>query len=239
MHLSKCVLVRGDQELILQGMVHVAPTELYGLLQEEMNNKVNEGYKVFFEGVRDYPRLQPKASDREYEIAEFFGIIFNLCPLLASAWGFGIQKENIKYPEDAINADITFKELVRQLKEKRFRCGFILRTLKKAMEEEKFKEELGEKVKRVLFEENPKKQRKGFSYFPLWLFIFRKINPIILDYRNRIAIDMIERCGTSKNLLKILVYYGEGHIAGMIKLLKEEGWKLASSSKLDTSLFLR
>lgn len=224
------MLTKDGRKLILQGMIHVAPVEVYRLLQDDMNNKVNEGYKVFFEGIRDYPKLRSQASEREHEIAEFFKTIFDIYPILAIIWGFELQKKQIKYPEDAINADISFKELARLLAESGFKGGFIKQVLK----DKKIKE----RVKRDLSKEDPfKKRRKGFLDFFLWFFFFRKLDPIILDYRNKITIITIERYSASRDLQKIFIHYGEQHVPGMIDLLKNKGWKLASVSKLDLSIF--
>jgi len=216
-------------------MIHVGPKELYLKLQEDLDNHIKEGYGVFFEGVREYPMLRPKASVGEREIAELFRIIFDLYPVFAAVWGFQLQKKIIRYPWGAVNADISFGETVRLLEESGFRCGFIVRVFEALLKDRRYRE----KLKSDLAKENPLKgpRKKRLSYFFSWLFILRKLDPIIIDYRNKIAVNVIEKHSAGRYLQKIFVHYGEGHVPGMIKLLEDKGWRLVSLSRLDLATF--
>ncbi len=234
MHLSKYVFRRGNQNLVLQGMIHIGPEGLYRKHQEDLDNHLKEGYEVFFEGVRGYPNLQIKASACEREIARYFRIIFDLYPVFAAVWGFQLQRKNIRYPLDAVNADISFAEMVRLLKEGGFKCGFIVRIFEAALKDKGYREQLKDNLAKV----DPfKKPRKGLSYFFTWLIILRKLVPVIIGYRNKVAVDIIERYSARENLQNIFVHYGEGHIPGMIKLLEGKGWRLVSLSRLDLAAF--
>ncbi len=229
--ISKYTLARNGQTLILRGMSHVAPAGLYGMLQTEMDACVGEGYKVFFEGLRDYSKLGEDASPQEYKIAEFLTLLIDSYPIMAKAWGFGLQKEYIKYPSDAINADISFSELVRILKERNFRCDFLSAVLKQGLAD-------GEAAKEKLSKIDPfRKPRKGFAYFISWLLFFRKLLAVVLSHRNEVAVDIIEKKASGENLHKIFIHYGEGHVAGMIRLFKRHGWRVVGISELDLSSF--
>lgn len=229
MNLTNCTLSKSDKTLVLQGMIHVAPKGLYRKLQEDLDAHIGKGYKIVYEGIKDYPKLYPNAAKREHEIADFFVILFRLYPILASAWGFELQKRYIKYPQGAVRADISFRRLVALLYGNGFRCGWFLSLLgfsKKLLGDKRYKTEIEYEVAKS----NPlKEKRKDLGHFIVWLLFLRKMMPIILDYRNQIVVNTIEReCDNGQS--KLFVHYGEKHIKGMVKLLQRSGWAVKETS---------
>lgn len=118
-------------------------------------------------------------TTNESKIKKFFLFLFDLCPVFAEALGISLQKEKIAYPKDAINADITFAELTKQLDKNGFRCNLLLwvfallskKDLKKKVEEE-FTKRGG------LNALMNRSDRWSFGKFVGW-FLLRKAMPVI------------------------------------------------------------
>lgn len=233
MRLSRVVLKRGDQEAVLQGMIHIAPDKLYGAIQGDVDLAVKNGYKIFFEGVKKEP-LEKALSNNEDKIREFFLLLFDLLPFFAAALGVSLQKDKIRYPKDAINADITFAELTKQLDRNGFRCGLFLWLFTSFPEEE---------LKKVMEKEFAKmgglnaimdsSDRWSFINLITWFF-FRKAMPIILDYRNEVALAKVR---AHLNGRSIFLHYGEKHINGLMGLFKRDGWAVKEVSYIDLAKF--
>lgn len=233
MRLSRVILMRGNQETILQGMVHIAPNKLYEVLQSDVDLAIKNNYKIFFEGVRKSPTKRASTSN-ESKIKKFFLLLFDLCPVFAETLGISLQKEKIAYPKNAINADITFAELTKQLDKNGFRCDFLLwlftifpkRELKEKLEEEFTK---GGSFNALM----NKSKKWSFGKFVFW-FLFRKAMPIILGYRNEVAIAKIRAHHNGHN---IFIHYGEKHVKGLVDLLQQDGWVVKETTYTDLAEF--
>jgi len=233
LYFPRYTLRRGDSEIIIQGTHHVAPSEVFKFLSEDMDEKEKNGYGIFYEGIDDSVELRENAAKREKEIHEFLNLLWELFPAMAEGLKYSEQDEDLEYPDDAINADAAMSEIVGELYKRRFRCGLLVKILKIALND---KNGNREKIIDSLSKEESDDfwkvfERKLYHIF-LWIFMIRKTNPVFLDYRNKKAIDIIEAARAEKNLKKAILYYGSGHISGIASLLKKSGWKVASISKL-------
>jgi len=220
-YLSRVVLRRGSQEAILQGMIHVAPDNLYEVLQGDVDWATANNYQIFFEGVKKHP-AKKVATANEAKIKKFLLFLLDLYPLVATALGISLQKEKIKYPKDAINADIPLAELTSQLDQNGFKCNFLLemfkvngrKELKKGMAEHFAKQGTVNALK------GPNKW--SLTSLFVWFF-FRKAKPIILDYRNKVAVTKVEKHANGRH---VFVHYGEKHIKGLVRLFQKAGWNV-------------
>ena len=224
--------MRGCQEAVLQGMIHIAPKELYEVLQKDLDRAVRNDSQVFFEGLkRGLPR---KVTPGERKIKDFFLLLFDLYPVFAAGLGISSQKEEIAYPKDAICADITFDQFIRLLYENGFRCNLFwwLLTLPN-------KEELKKKMEDDFTKEGglnalmDRSERWSFSRLFVWFF-FRKAMPIILGYRNEVAVAMIRAHSDGRD---IYIHYGEKHVEGLVRLLKRDGWVVKKTTYIDLKDF--
>ncbi len=233
MNLSRVTLERGEQKAVLQGMIHVGPEELYSALQSDVDWATRNGYQVFFEGVRKNP-TRKASSPNEREIRKFFTILLELYPAAAQSLGISLQKEKIAYPPNAINADITFAELTKRLDLNGFRCNLILRLFKFIG-----KKELKEVVQDVFSQKGglnavlDKSERWSFSRLFKWL-VFRKADPVIIDYRNEVAVKTIRSHSHKQN---VFIHYGEKHVPGLVRLLRSDGWVVKETTYTDLAKF--
>lgn len=126
-HISQIELRRTGDVLILQGMCHVAPRGFYRSVQETMERCAAAGYYTLFEGVRGGDTDEDDMSREELLIHRFFLGLINLYPSIAERLGLSEQRRHISYdPERSKNADISWREFVRQLHEVGFRPPWFL-----------------------------------------------------------------------------------------------------------------
>ncbi len=238
MRLSRVVLTReghqeGHQKVILQGMIHIAPDKLYEVLQRDVDWAKNHNYQVFFEGVKKDP-LKEASTSNECNIKKFFLLLLDLYPVFATGLGISLQKEKIVYPKDAVNADITFAVFTRKLDENGFRCNLLLWLFTMIGEKE-----LKQTVKEELVKSGGlnalmnSSERWSFSKFLSW-FMFRKATPVILDYRNEVAVEKVRAYSNGRN---IFIHYGEKHIKGLVDLLEQEGWVVRETTHTDLAAY--
>ena len=234
MNLSRVTLTRGTHQCVLQGMIHIGPQPLYATIQRDMEALIKDGYQVFFEGVRKLP-IEPPRSWNEVKIRKFFGTILELYPMAAATLGVVTQKQHLKYPEDAVNADITFSDLTRRLDENGFTCNLML-----GMMEFYGIEELRQKAAKDIHRRRDfkdlirERSKEGWRGKIAKWFFFGKAMPILCDYRNEVAVDVVRRRSDGRH---IYMQYGEKHIPGLITLFTSEGWTVAQTDHLDLLAF--
>ena len=233
MRLSRVVLKRGDKEAVLQGMIHIGPDNLYKLLQNDIDWATKNDYQIFFEGVKKDPSKRA-ATTNESKIKKFFLFLFDLCPVFAAALGISLQKDKIVYPQSAINADITFAEFTRKLDKNGFRCSFLLwlfTIVPKKELEKKLKDEFVNRGGLSALIDGSEKWY--FKRLIAW-FLFRKAMPVILDYRNKVAIAKVRTHCSGCN---VFIHYGEKHIKGLVSLLRQDGWVVKETIYTDLAEF--
>ena len=237
MYLTKYTLKKGNQRLILQGVSHVASPELYKVIQKEMDKKIKQGYKVFLEGVSDVPSdLSHYVSKKEYTTARFLRLFFKIDDIKEKFETVGNQDEELNYPDDVIYADVSFDEIVRVLEEEKFRYIILWYSLKKvwlslekSLEKKKFIENLAREFEEMI-ETFKFKRVDAFKIIlltPLFKFHLLLLRYPFLDFRNRRAVEIIEKNAPKR----ALVHYGEEHISGIKKNLEKKKWELVNSSK--------
>ena len=223
MKVSKVVLKRGKQDLILLGVFHIAPEKFYLAKQKEIEDCVNQGYKILYEGMSFRSYAERNHSKEEKIIAEFFKTIIESYSILADELKLSCEKKIINMPQGAINADITFLELVSLLGKKDSLPGMLFSILEN-------------EIARYCI----CREMSGFSYGKLTLagrslasMALKKMEPVLIDWRNDYLVETVELFDFPKSL----VYYGEGHIQGIEALLKKKGWEIVSRRKLDIFSF--
>jgi hypothetical protein len=214
-------------------MMHIGPDKLYEMLQSDIDWATKNDYQIFFEGVKkDPPREASTVNDGQ--IREFFMFLFDLFPVFATVLGISLQKEGIVYPKDSINADITFAEFTKQLDNNGFRCNFLRLPFTMFSKEE---------LKKVMEKDLTKRgglnalmdslEKPSFSKLIAW-FLLRKATPIILDYRNEVAVAKVRAHSNGHN---VFIHYGEKHIRGIVSLLQKDGWVVKETTYTDLAKF--
>lgn len=242
MKLTKIVLSRDNQRCVLQGMIHIGPASLYQALQKDLDRAISEGFVVFFEGVRGFPELMVGYTQEEVRIRDFFQFLFDLYPELADVFGFVLQKKHIRYPSNAINADLAFGEVVLELYIRGLENSFLLLLLEKRKLRQKIKEEI-KKTKSMSREEANRRMNPLAAKAPIHMqllsrLLMRRLNSVILRLRNEVIVEVLEQHFSEDGIQKTFVHYGEAHIKGIVKHLKKNGWSIIQKSILDLANFV-
>jgi len=239
MHISRCVLRKDGAEIILQGMTHMAPANFFLRLKEELDEKQKEGYQVFYEQVTQNTEFPEDLSAKEegmldlmFEIARFS---FDM-PKDKKYDGIKFEcRENIlKYPEDAINADLSLLEIIRLMAEKDIDYEYMLN----AISSDEWRGRVYGVIAKMFSDMDlDAEMKKSKTNDERLMDNFRKLESVFIDNCNEAAVDMIEKFINDRGQRKNLVYYGEKHIPGISDLLMQNGWKLEDSSKLNLAEF--
>ncbi len=223
--LTSVTLMRdNDSVLVLQGMRHVAPTEVYAKIQSEIDTKHRDGYVFLHEGVRkDTDTETEKKWNRDKKnTAKILRILMELYPFVAKLEGGSTQKDSITNPPGSINADIGFGELIHHI----YITGFCINSL--LIRKLTSKTQLEKQKEFMVKNREEKKDTSLLMKFIGWLFFktfLRKPMSVIIDLRNRVAVDCIERQFINGDN-KVYLSYGQAHLPGMLKMLKKNGWEV-------------
>lgn len=219
--------------MIIQGVIHAAPRKVYALLSKDMDEKIRNGFVVFYEGIDSSEELREGASKREKDIYDLLNLLFELTPAAAEGLRLSEQNDDLEYPENAINADIAIGEAVKELYKRKFKCHLIVQILKIALNEENGGRER-------LVEKFSKERPVGILKFTatkiyrlfVWITLDLPAFPVLVDFRNKRAIDIIESSRKEIKFKDSILYYGSGHIPGMAKILEKNGWTPVSSQRI-------
>jgi hypothetical protein len=219
MNLTNLILSKDGKTIELQGMIHICEPEFYKIQQ----NKIDQLKEtiVFYEGVKKKNENKSFTESQE-KIKEFFLLLFEIFPLVAKGNGLIFQKDAIKYPNESINADISFEDLILKLDEKKFNPTSSI----KIFEAIKDDTETIEKIQKFLLKYLKNKKFGFISKIIIKIMSYSKFSSIVLHHRNNVAVEIILSEMEKNNFKKAFVHYGEAHIFGIKKILKERGWKI-------------
>ncbi len=254
MKLSKVKMVKDGNTIVLRGMVHVAPEVLYQRIQKELDVYVSQGFVIFAEGIKNYePNVKDNNKNIEYA-SSFFDGVFKLYPDVASFLGVVEQKKNIKYPDNVVSPDLEYSELLQLFGKKEVNCESLALLFDWLGKDSNnlFREIIYQEIKIMVMSNSPKFVRKVGSIFRVLKTLIKYrdtvhelerfdkssvglkstlsvLDSIIVGYRDKLAVDSINNYKESN---KIYVLYGQGHVKGIVKGLKEYGWRVVSHSHL-------
>lgn len=234
MGVTRVVLKNGSSEVILQGMSHIAPATFYQHVQQEMNDVTAKGYKVLFEGVMDGTAEEMAAlSDQEKKAAQVLERLTDLYPVIADMDGNKTQRE-VKYPDDAVRADLNSDKIAQMVVAAGFKSELILGILDRVPKESIHTPGMAQ----------AKQKKRSWWYRPFFAigyfignifgravawYLFSPVKEVLVDRRDEVCVQTLEAQG-GRN---VLIHYGEGHVPGIVKLLKKSGWQVVDKTIID------
>lgn len=242
--LPQAVLGDGDKTVIFQGMVHVGSENFYKSVVYDLEEALDEGFKLYYEGIKPSTEEANQwfsetiaggasLSDNYRQLSEVCGVKFQLDY-------FKLLVHDIQvHPERHATVDVTTadlkKEYDRLVKESSEFAAVIEQEKKNKTIGGDISDETANKIFTFVQHANENQKNmignicRGFFVYALKVGGEKKpqaLDPILLDFRNRHLARQIQ-ADTSK---KIYITYGAGHLPGLIQLLKEANpaWEVKS-----------
>lgn len=221
---SRVTLTKKGRLAVLQGMRHVAPLVFYTKIQRAIDRAAGRGSQIFKEGIKT-SNLPPPNSFNEKLIRQFWIYWFESDRLSARLSQLQLERESLFYPESVINVDIDLAETAQLLEKNGFRCRLPVGLFK--FLNSSFHIPLVDAIENGIYaaEGSPRVPKNFEEYTLAMLFqsYGKKLHPIMMTYRDRVAADNIR---TKDNGSDIFVTYGNAHIPGLIEHFRVDGWKV-------------
>ncbi len=211
-YLTKYTLAKDGHIVIIQGMRHVAPAQVYRRIQAEMDSCYDNGFKIFIEGIL----LRSCAPETEAErvIVDYLSRATTLgFETMAFNHGCVTQAKSIKYPNRTKILDARAGEFVAEL----VRMGFTVSPLASRLANHRFYWLAVSRIGRL-----PKLagrfQPPFFSSAGVW-------HSVGVLWRNgRVLESLNQYLGRAKKSKKIYIHFGQKHVDGIVSAMKADGW---------------
>lgn len=230
MHLSKYVLKKSGQTIVIQGIVHAGPSWLYKQVQADMNSYVAQGYAVRKEGVKRMRKFRSRDS-YEKDVLNFLNLLVgNDYHHLRQAHGWVSQSNILVYPVGTVNLDVGLRGLICELRRRGFKIPLLFKLATSGQSSvDKFGSEYVQKRKE---EYQPKPSKKGFGI--LRSFLLPNVDillEVLVDWRNSKVVRMLETDNYG-GWPGCYVLYGQGHVDGLVWYLKNAGWLVSDFERV-------
>jgi hypothetical protein len=242
--LPQAVLSDGNKTVIFQGMVHVGSENFYKSVVYDLEEALDEGYKLYYEGVMPSTEEANKwfsdtiaggasLSDNYRQLSTICGVKFQLDY-------FKLLIHDIQaHPERHATVDVTTadlkKEYERLIKENAEFAAVVEKEKKNKAKGGELSDETANKIFTFVQQANENQKNmvgnicRGFVAYALKVGGDEKpqaLDPLLLDFRNHHLARQIQADASKK----IYITYGAGHLPGLIQLLKAANpkWELKS-----------
>lgn len=219
-YIARCLLRRGQQELVLQGMIHFAPKVLFRALQDEMDMAMANNFVILREEIMGWPNTADEFSGNQFCIAQFILDLTAVTRVYARTRSLRHQGNRILYPIGSIVADISFSELVAELE----RTGFMVPEETHELMTDQGYIDLHRAIALGLdpVAEHAAPAERAFRLgIPSLIARYSSAHKSL---RNLRAATIMEDVAVSNPFL--FVHYGQGHLEEITQLLEERGWRL-------------
>lgn len=213
----------------LFGAVHIAEAEYYKTMQEKVGERAAAGAAVQFEMVRvgsdvDISNASRLTLWKMGQIAHGLGTLFELVKGLDSRLIH--QRDGLNYHEDWENVDTTHVDIARRFSIRgvvKLRLVSLLLSEGLDIENEDFKRAFFSALGKSL---------GGSSETGSSLLGSKKDNAVIVDYRNRIALEGVDEKLDEAPGGDIALIWGAGHIPGLEAGLLGRGYRKVEEEKI-------
>lgn len=220
---EKITLEKDGHKIVVLGMIHAAPNDFYVEVKENINKYKNNGYKYYYEQVT-------VNSEKEYEeFKRINGDFTSITDSIKKSLSFDSQSSHKEISSGGQNADITMKEIVKQLKESNSSLltekeKKKLNTISNIIKETDY----FEKVKESVFQQFFLKSVMRFSFRSAEFWgVKGNFNDIIIEQRNDILLNTIDYKQNA------MITYGQLHLEDIIEKLEEKGYNIIQKNKIN------
>lgn len=238
----QAVLSNGKKTIIFQGMAHVGSETFYKTVVYDLQHALSEGYVAYYEGVMPDP-----AGDVWFantlagggDLTSEYKDLGKVCGLAFQGAYFQLLTEDIRtHPERHVAADVTTLQLKQEYDRLAARDAAFATRIEKAASAKQNEADSADLVGGFLKWSQDGDGRHsalgGIVCRGLMDLVLTPnpdkpsgdLDPLILDYRNRMLVDRI----LADPRPKIYVNYGAGHLPGVLTQLQraDPAWKVVS-----------
>ena len=242
--LPQAVLSDGNKTVIFQGMVHVGSENFYKSVIYDLEEALDDGYKLYYEGV------SPSTDDANKWFADTFSGGVSLSDnyrKLADVCGVKYQldyfalmvHDSQAHPERHATVDVTTSELKNQydsmLKQDPQFAAAITKEMEDKSKAESMSDDTADKIFSFIQQASPNQKNmigtlcRGFFVYALKTNSHKKpgaFDPLLIGFRNQHLARQIE----AETNNKIYITYGAGHLPGLIEILQKSNpkWEVKS-----------
>lgn len=217
---DKVTLQNGEHTIVIQGMIHFAPTEFYKETENNINNYKEKNYNYYYEYV--------ETTEEEYkQWIQKTGEVTNIIQGMTNVLNFDSQK-NHKSINSGIKADIEMKEILETIEKEN-----LVLVDKKDLQQIK---EVNAEIKENNYFNNIKDNWIQKEFLKSTMRIaFRKVEylggredfeKVIVKKRNDHLLNTIDY---NKNAF---ITYGQLHMSDLIDKLEKKGYKVIKEDKI-------
>lgn len=224
--ICKYVLEKDEKTAVLCGVKHIGELGLYDQIQREIDLSVVNGHIFFYEGVNHDPSIRLTRNARRL-LAFWKNMTGKGYPALAERKQLETQGENLSYPREGINADISYEELVSVCDRAGMKCSWFLLyavsalIIKKPTSESEYPFTL--RILRVVA-----KRRFDAWFGKTFQALLNRSTPFVVDYRNETIFRTFQKHAGQKNFL----LYGVSHLSGLLTHFEGDGWRIVQRYEL-------
>jgi hypothetical protein len=242
--LPQAILSNGDKTVVFQGMVHVGSEGFYKSVIYDLEEALDEGYKLYYEGIMPSTDEANKwfsdtivgggdLSSHYRELAEVCGVKFQLDYFQLMV--HDMQQHPDQHATVDVNTADLKNEYERLLKTDSAFAQAVTSADIKKQSDQKTSDIYADKI--LAYVKNANDGQKTIigvicrGVFSIALKPSAKehtdpLDPVLLSFRNQHLVNQI----LSENNKKIYITYGAGHLPGVITLLQtaDPAWEVKS-----------
>lgn len=228
MKLTTVVLHRKGRALYLQGMTHHAPAPFYEKIQTEMESGVRAGGRVFYERADGFGRHEELCTtDAQRAIIAFLALQKRLSSEWSKTEELAPQCTGLHYPENSVNADMTFPEIIRALARRNFHRSAYFRRIGQVLKDDTMKEALHRQISELMARDNASAVIGSVcDNMP------KCLRNVVIHLRNQRIVETVIRKICDEAIRLGLLFYGEAHMSGLIDLFQSAGWHVGVQIEL-------
>lgn len=256
-HVGKVTLRKDGVPCILQGLVHWSTPDFYTKLQKEMDGYEQEGFQVFYEGVKKPVSQHPEWDEKRRSVHLFLEkFMFRIGAIMSADKSSVISDKVLRYSPKAVVADMTHEECVEELIHQNFSPPlFFVETVclpwfRKVLQSKMSMEKMdwstasppdipipnieitcdSQEFRGKIADEFSGMHPVAKLCF-LALFYTDVVTEILRGVRNNVCVSAVVRHCVG-GVRPMYVQYGNAHLSGIAHLLQMHGWNIEKTEEI-------
>lgn len=236
----QATLSNGKQTVVFQGMMHIGSEPFYKGVVYDLEKALSDGYVIYYEGVQGSPEGDKWFADTLAgggDLSANYKMLSDVCGLSFQLDYFQLLRADMAArPDRHVAADVSTADMMHEYERLAAADPGFAARVQPAKADAKATTDSSEGLSSVinLLDGGTADQKRIAGYacrgFLTWTLgrpeAPSPLDPVILDYRNRVLADRIAK--DTHEL--IYITYGAGHLPGLLKDLQaiDPAWEIKS-----------